>query len=491
MIFTQVYETTNNLDNSFNISGLRVPQINHAKTLLASILRRNYAMDLSEMGTGKTYSACSIARYLNVPTFVVCPKIVRRTWERVLMSFGITNFTVVNYDKLIRGNTPHAIKEQFAQDPRYKKNKYDVPYVMLLRFKIPSNSLIIFDESHKCKAENSSTSELLFAAWQQGYKFLMLSATQAASPKDMFILGRILNQHKFFDYNEWMKEFVEKDSGYWRVSVDMDTATAKARMKELHDDIYNRGMASRLTPKDFPNEFKNNKVVPECFDMGDGGNTINQIYSDMFAEIKRLEERGYKDCILAEIVKARRMAELQKVSTFVDLASDAHEQGKSVCIFVNYVDTLDSIVSRLSKKFGRGIISIIRGGQKEDERDVEVARFQADQSRFIVCNIAAGGVGVGLHDLNGNFPRVSFISPNWSCVLFKQCLGRIYRNGGLTDCIQYIVFCADSIEEKICVNLRGKMDCMDLLNDGDFSLTGYGLNGIVYVESEELETADA
>ena len=489
MIFNQFSDSSNITVDSFDISGLRIPQIKHALTLLNSIVKRNYALDLSEMGTGKTYSACAISRYLGAPVFVVCPKIVRRTWERVLTSFGVTDFTVINYDKLVRVNTKYATQQKFAQDPRYKKNKHDLPFAYLLRFNIPLNSFIIFDESHKCKAEDSSSSELLLAAWQQGYKFLMLSATQAASPKDMFISGRILNQHKFHDYNEWMKEFGGNKSGFWRVSIDMNDPIAKARMKELHEDIYDRGIASRLTPKDFPDDFKNNKVLPECFDMGEGGNVINQIYSDMYAEIARLEKRGYTDCILAEIVKARRMSELQKVSTFVDLASDAYEQGKSVCIFVNYVDTLNAIIERLAKKFGRGLISIIRGKQDEDERDVEVAKFQSDTTRFVVCNIAAGGVGVGFHDLNGNFPRVSFVSPTYSAVQFKQALGRIYRNGGLTDCLQYIVFCADSIEEKICVNLRGKMDGMDLINDGDLSLTGYGLSGIHY-EEKELEEVE-
>jgi superfamily II DNA or RNA helicase len=484
MIFTQVFQNTTNLANSFNTSGLKSAQKKHALTILNSILTRNYALDLSEMGTGKTYSACAVSRYLASPVFVLCPKIVRRTWEKVLTSFGVTNFTVINYEKVIRGTTPYAVPEKFAQDPRYAKNKYDAPFVYLLRFKIPSNSFIIFDEAHRCKAECSSTSELLLAAWQQNYKFLMLSATQASSPRDMFILGRILNQHRFHDYNDWLQEFGGNKSDYWRISVDMNDPKAKARMEELHHDIYSRGIASRLSTKDFPNDFKQNNIFAESFDMGETGDKINQIYSDMYAEIKRLEERGYKDCVLAEIIKARRMAELQKVSLFVELASDAYEQGKSVCIFVNYVETLKAIVSRLTKKFSRELISIVCGGQKEVERDVEVAKFQSDTTRFVICNIAAGGVGVGFHDLNGNFPRVSYISPTYSAVLFKQSLGRIYRNGGLTDCLQYIVFCAGSIEEKICSKLRGKMDCMDLINDGDLSLTGYGLHGIQYEESE-------
>lgn len=210
--------------------------------------------------------------------------------------------------------------------------------------------------------------------------------------------------------------------------------------------------------------------------MGENTNNINQIYSDMQQEIKRLQDRGYKDCILAEIMKARRLAELHKVSTFVDLAIDAYEQDKSVAIFVNFKETLEAIIKRIGKKVGEKLISKICGGQDELERDVEVENFQADKTRFIVCNISAGGVGISLHDLNGNFPRITLLSPTFSAVAFLQATGRIHREGGLTDCVQYVVYCAGSIEEQVCYKLQGKLGALDILNDGDLSLTGYGLD---------------
>ena len=474
-------------DINLNISGLRDPQIPHAKTLIQSINIRGYALDTSTMGTGKTYSACAIARHMDCHIFVMCPKVVRRNWERVLTLFGVKSFTVINYDLIIRGNTPYARQVEFAQDPRYKQNKYDALSAFLLQFNLPPDTFLIFDESHKCKGEASSSSELMLAAWQQKYKFLLLSASQATTPMDMFILGRILNQHKFHDFSEWLSEFGGDNKGYYRVKVDMNSQAAKDRMKELHDDIYGRGIASRMLPSMFGNSFKNNQILPECFDMGDAVNHINQIYFDMQAEIARLQARGYKDCVLAEIMKARRMSELHKVSTFVDLAVDAYEQGKSVAIFVNFKETLEAIVKRIGKKVGAILISKVCGGQSEIERDTEISNFQSDKTRFIICNIAAGGVGISLHDLNGNFPRVSLISPTYSAIAFLQATGRIHREGGLTDCVQYVVYCAGSIEEQVCYKLKGKLGALDILNDGDLSLTGYGLDVEWNIEKEDSE----
>lgn len=472
---------------NLNISGLRNPQIPHAKTLINSINVRGYALDTSTMGTGKTYSAGAIARHMNTHIFVICPKVVRKNWGRVLNLFGIKSFTIINYDLIVRGKTPYARQVEFAQDPRYKENKNEASSAFLLRFNLPPETLIIFDESHKCKGEASSSSELLLAAWQQKYNFLLLSASQATTPKDMFILGKILNQHNFYDYREWLCEFGGSDDGYWNPNIDMNDPVAKKRMEELHHDIYSRGIASRMTPDMFGSSFKNNQILPECFDMGENTNNINQIYSDMQQEIKRLQDRGYKDCILAEIMKARRLAELHKVSTFVDLAMDAYEQDKSIAIFVNFKETLEAIVKRIGKRIGEKLVSKVCGGQDETERDIEVENFQADKTRVIVCNIAAGGVGISLHDLNGKFPRISLLSPTYSAVAFLQATGRIHREGGLTDCLQYVVYCAGSIEEQVCYKLKGKLGALDILNDGDLSLTGYGLDVEWNVPDEDTD----
>lgn len=467
------------LIKDYDSSGLIGRQVSHSETLLKSILKRNYALDLSVMGTGKTYTGSSIARFFSkiggCPVLVVCPKISKSNWKRVLDEYGVTNYEITNYEKIIRGTTKYCKPSEFAQDPRYKENKNEATAVYLLRWTISENTFIIFDESHKCKAPASSTSELLLAAWQQNFKFLMLSATQVTSPTDMFILGRILNYHKFLDYNEWLKEFEDPTNTYFRIKIDMNLPHAKKKMEEIHSDLFSRGIASRMTVEDFPERFKNNEIVPEAFDMGEFGDEIAEVYREMREEIKRLEERGYSDCILAEIMKARRKAELLKVNSFIELASDAYENGRSVCIFVNFIDTLNAIVARLNKKFGGKLVSKICGGQKSDERDVEIAKFQSDVSRFMVANIQAGGVSVSLHDLNGNYPRVSYLSPSYSAVSFVQATGRIHRNGGMTDCLQYVVFCKDTIEENVCYRLKGKVKCLNLLNDGDLDITEYGL----------------
>ena len=48
----------------------------------------------------------------------------------------------------------------------------------------------------------------------------------------------------------------------------------------------------------------------------------------------------------------------------------------------------------------------------------------------------AGGTGLSLHDVNGEHPRVSLISPSFSAIDLKQALGRIHRAGAKSPAVQ-------------------------------------------------------
>jgi superfamily II DNA or RNA helicase len=146
-----------------------------------------------------------------------------------------------------------------------------------------------------------------------------------------------------------------------------------------------------------------------------------------------------------------------------------YDEGKSVVLFTNFDDTVQSVYGRLSKKL-RGLVGWITG-DKADQRQSDIEQFNADKLRILICNIAAGGVGVNLHDLNGNFPRASIISPTWSAFNMRQATGRIWRAGGLTDSYQRIVYASGCIEEQICQRVQFRLNCLDTLNDGDLMET--------------------
>ena len=170
------------------------------------------------------------------------------------------------------------------------------------------------------------------------------------------------------------------------------------------------------------------------------------------------------------MTKARRHAEILKVPTMVEMIEDLYDEGISPVVFVNFTDTVEAIEKQLAKnsKFNGKIAKIV-GGQSDKDRQNDIDTFQKDTKRILIANLAAGNAGVSLHDLNGNHPRHSIISPSYSAINLLQALGRIHRAGGKTPCIQKIMFAAGTIEEDACRKVQAKLQNLDALNDGDLA----------------------
>lgn len=441
------------------------PQLEHAKTLLNSIYLNGYACDLSDTGTGKTYSACAIAKELNVPIVVLCPKVVIPAWKKVLASFGINKPLVINYEKLCRGNTPWLTYDKKAHR---NKKKWDSQGVHL---HFPATSLVILDEVHKCKAYTSLNSDLLVACKNHGYKILMMSATAATNPLELKAFGFVANLHLGYNFSKFCKNAGAEHNQFGGLVIDMATDKAKQGMQQVHHSLFNlQKSASRMKVEMFKGIFPENHITAETFDMGQNTSKINRVYELMQAELDRLDSRaaGYKEHIFAIIMEARRRTELLKIPSFVDTVIDMYDEGISPVVFLNFTDSINALENRLKndKRLTKTIAKIV-GGQTDKDRERDIDEFNADKKRIMLVNLLAGNSGVNLHDLNGKFPRNSLLIPSFSAVALLQALGRIARQGGLTRCMQKIIFSENTIEERAAEKVQSRLDNLSTLNDND------------------------
>jgi SNF2 family DNA or RNA helicase len=177
--------------------------------------------------------------------------------------------------------------------------------------------------------------------------------------------------------------------------------------------------------------------------------------------------------ILVKVLRAQQKIELLKIPTFVELANEYLSQGFNVVIFVNFTQTLNSLSKLLLTK------CLIYGEQTDTERQFNIEEFQSDRQRIIICNIKAGGVGISLHDINGQYKRVSLISPCWSAIDLTQALGRIHRAGAKSKALQRIIYCDNTIENNIADKLRIKLGNLQSINNGDLSID---LKDIEYIK---------
>lgn len=447
---------------TMKLDQLLEPQRDHALRGLNSLLLNGIFADLSETGCGKTYVASWLAKYMNVPVVVVCPKVVKRNWEKVLGSFGIRANVIINFELLMRGNTSHLT---------FKNGKDDDSSFYQIHF--PKDALVIIDEVHKCKGWNSKNSDFLIACKQQGFKLLLLSATAATNPLEMRSFGYATLLHNLTNFRKFLGDagaYTGRFGGY-QIDVTCDR-TIKA-MGNIHSDLFtNLKIAGRMTRKQFGSIFPNNRVIADAFDMGSNTAKIQKVYDIMERELAQLEEssRFYKEHQFAIMTKARRMAELLKVPTMVEMIEDLFDEGISPVCFVNYTETVNAIRSRLEKSSKMANhLNFLVGGQNEKVRNAGIDAFQSNKRRIMIANTAAGNAGVDLHDLMGGYMRNSIISPSFSAIHIIQALGRINRAEGKSPCTQTIMFALDTIEEHACRRVQAKINNIDMLNDGDFT----------------------
>ena len=113
---------------------------------------------------------------------------------------------------------------------------------------------------------------------------------------------------------------------------------------------------------------------------------------------------------------------------------------------------------------------LVHGKQTYEERKKNIKNFQKNKERIILCNIAAGGQSINLHDETGEFPRVSLIVPSYSSTQLIQALGRIHRAGSKSPATQRIIFCSGTVEEHIAKRLKAKVNNLSNFNDNDLSI---------------------
>lgn len=435
-----------------NVKGLKEFQIPSVAKLCAAILKNKAALDGSDTGAGKTYTAVGVARELGMGIAVVCPKAVIYSWNKVIKDhFGMKPEFVLNYE---------SVKTGKYKDIGVWKSVSKISTREFFQWNIPKNTLIIFDESHRLKGHGTQNSEIAIAAKKQGYKILCCSATNAINPIELKCVGLITGLYKTGKWLAFLREHgCEQGRFGWEFSGDKDV------LKKLHADLFlDRGVRVR---RDDIKGFPDSEVIAEAYNIDEKSQKeLKEVYEEMEKELKYLQAqckntKEYQINSMVIMLRARQQAELIKVPLFVEMVEDALEDGMSVVIFVNFSETVRALSKRLNTN------CVVWGENKGNERDVHIADFQADKKRVIIVNIKAGGAGLSLHDLNGNYPRLSLISPTPSAVDLRQALGRVWRDGGKTKSLQKIIFAANTVEEEVCEKVKLKLSALDTINDGD------------------------
>jgi len=422
-------------------------------------------LNASKTGTGKTCMAVQTALRMKCPVAVIAPKACLPHWRKEFGEAGIVPIFVLNYEKIRRGNNQYL-------DKIGKR---------VFRWKLPPDTLLIFDEVQRCKSPYTQNALLLISAAMQKVNTLLLSATSAEDCTEMRAIGYALQLHSLNrstalkrGWVEWMKQHGCSMDGFgsWR-------SGPKSKLKELHEILY-KYRAARITEADMPQAFRENHIIEESVEFAalpaikrfyrEAGITPAIVDAFIEKELFKLEdpkaaaEADKKENIMVAMLRARQMSEACKIPEIVEMTTDLLEEGFSIAVFLNFRESVEAFKHNIEAQL-KIPVSVVIGGQTADERSENVKEFSDDRRRVIVLTQAAGGTGLdGLQDLHGNFPRVSLISPSFSAQEMRQTLGRLPRAFAKSGVIQKVLIASGTIEDNVMRAIRRKLANLDALH---------------------------
>ncbi|MFZ9725637.1 MAG: helicase-related protein [Ilumatobacteraceae bacterium] len=401
---------------------------------------RGASAEASVAGFGKTFVASFVARELQHPMVVCCPKVVIPHWIRAAAAVGAPVRCVSNYEQHKLGHT--GVGQWEVRNRRW-------------RWTCPKPTLLVFDEAHYCKTRTSQNAKLMVAAKRQGIPTLILSATLATDPTDLYAAGYLLGLHSgdHFDWQGFQSRYGVIRDGFGFVFDPRHDPTALRRLNaEMFPARGHRKSYDEI--RGFP------EATTDVRDVLGDASSLRRMEAAWarVAELEGLKQEAINAAV--ERLRARQLAEIAKVPSMIDLARDLTASGLSVPIFLNFHDSIDAVAAELK-------CPVIDGRTSDAKRIAAIDAFQRDEVRCLVLQTGAGGVGISLHDTIGKHPRHSLISPPENARDLIQALGRNRRVGQKTPSFRSVITLAGSIERRVKAAVERKASQIETINDGD------------------------
>lgn len=446
------------------------PYQEKAALQLSEILsERGFALDASDTGIGKTFTAIATAlEFVDSEGHlsrigVICRARAVTKWKAAIASFFITPEFVMSWERA-RGGRYEIFTPIRNRLGKIKTFHMDCRHPMIL----------IIDEIHAGGGIKSLNAELVIAAQRNPNTIVLgLSATPADSPLKMRALGFCTGMHQLdTDFWNWCRRngCVRSPFGglYFRKG-DRDRVLGDIH-RRLFDGPDRWGI--RLRKKDLfeAGQFPEAQTTVELWDISESTPAwltpwLEQVDEDEQADVER-HDGNPSPGILA--IRDRQRNELFKVPALVEEIEERFEEGESVIVFVQFTRTIHAISERLGKIDHR----ILDGRRSRRDQEMAVHDFQSGQVRVLVCQVDAGSESIDLHDTHGNRPRHVIVFPTYKAVTLIQVLGRAVRSGARSPVVQRIVYSSTGIESKIARAVERRLENLSLLTDGELNMEG-------------------
>jgi SNF2 family DNA or RNA helicase len=154
-----------------------------------------------------------------------------------------------------------------------------------------------------------------------------------------------------------------------------------------------------------------------------------------------------------------------KLTVLDELINDLYSEypDRKVIIWSNWINMINYLERHIQEEHGIGSVAI-HGQVRDFEKRLK--SFKADKNcKILICNPKIGGEGLNLTVANTNI----YFDRNFSLQMWKQSQDRVHRAGQKLNCMNYILYAENTIDELINTTLlqKEKMGCD--ISGGDFT----------------------
>lgn len=463
-------------------------QIKH-KDHLEKILEKNpFALDLSMLGTGKTYTSSKIFTENNFKhLIVIAPVSVKTKWKYMEKEHGINIYKSISFCELrsIRFKQPKhglLLRKDYMTNVTQKDGsirqieKTSFTCTQKYLDLIEEGVLLVIDEIQNIKNINDqlyACKELIKPIVKNfknnNSRILLLSGSpidKKVQTIHLFKSLNIMNEDRLSVYNPktysimWrgMKEIEDyfiQHFGLDKVNNIKNSLTYFAYYGYINDrelEEYCYKLFQQLFKKYcshamLPLDIKTTIIKQNAF----YNFTVNNVKL-LIKGIKLLKKAtryNHNDgtinhgtdgiAALRSIQRALTMIETSKIECLARVAKQQlSTTNKKIVICVNYIATIDDLLEDL-----KDYNPLRLDGSLSAKKRLEVLeKFQLPnhEYRVLIGNLTVCSTGIDLDDQHGKFPRLCLVSPNYNTISLYQLSHRFQRANTKSDAIIHFVF---------------------------------------------------
>lgn len=349
-----------------------------------------------DMGLGKSLSALIAAKAIqkanNCPIFVICPASLKDNWLREADRARVA-IEVFSWAKM-----PTPLESQ----------KY----------------LIIADEAHYAQNITSQRTKKLLALAKNpnclGSWLLTGTPIKNGRPINLYPLlyccgHSLAPDEKGWEYQKYYCSAEHKWVGKRSVWDNTGAAHLDELAKKTEDVIFRRTKKECLNLPPKLRSFKPVELKPEQY------KEYKKAIADLVSQYRERVAAGEVDESAEALVTLnylRKVGSKYKVEGALEIAQEILEQGQSVVIFTEFVESAKELHAKLGGE-------ILLGETPVSDRQGIVDRFQSGESKVFVGSIKAGGVGITLTAAS----NVILLDRPWTPGDAEQAEDRCYRIG--------------------------------------------------------------